>query len=780
MDTDLCWSARGLLGLLLIGANLAWAEEGSINPPISVPLTALESTEVPEQSQLVTRVRGQLLERGTRARIPNANIFVLPQKLKATTDSEGRFLFEGFPVDQPFSWVVNVAGYKKLESPDRVSTNAERTLYIERDSYLVYETTIYDQADKRDDRTRSTKAKELVQLPGSFGDPIKAIQNLPGVNRPLGISSQVAIEGSAPGDTRYLLNGHEIPLIFHFGGFTSVVFPEVLDSVDFLAAGYGPEYSRALGGQIGASIRSPRQDRTYGLAFVDLFQAGALLEGKLGDNGGFFLGARQSYIGQVLKAAASASSNESDFDLTLAPSYADQIAVFENSPTPRHFFRLTALRSSDTLQFLLDSPVGRPASGRGTFFNERTFYRLLPEFRYRFSDTLKWQSSFALGNDFIRLDIYNDYLDIRQTVLTSRGELEWNVTEPFSTYIGFDHRYTWADVGFRFPNAAFGSASSTSAPLQANETLQSSEIGLYWRNRWSPPGTAWTIFPNLRLDYFTVTREVILEPRFALRYNLMPGLSLRGAVGNYAQTPQAQELSSTFGNQSLLAPRAWHYTAGFEKDFRGGRSQGLLWICDFWYRDFDKLIAPSQDFVQRNGSLVAERYNNREEGQAFGLSTSLRLTGRPWTAQVSYTLSESRRNRPEEGDFRFQFDQTHILNAIVSVELGGNWSLSSRLRFTTGNAFTPIVGALFDSDDDIFRPIQGARNSDRFSGFFSWDVRVDKKWVFDTWILSLYLDVQNLSNRKNTETLNYSFDYTQSEEVSFIPILPTLGLKGEF
>lgn len=785
--TGLYWSARIFFLFLLLGVSASNAEESPA--PISPSEPAVEQKSDPEPepeppaADPVNRVRisGELFERGTRVRIANANVFVLPQKLKATTDARGRFVLEDVPVGQPFTWVVNVAGYRKFEKEDQISDgNLKRVFYIERDSYFVYETTIYDQAEKRDDRTRSTKAKELVQMPGSFGDPIKAIQNLPGVNRPQGISSQVAIEGAAPGDTRYLLNGHEIPLIFHFGGFTSVLFPEVLDSVEFLAAGYGPEYSRALGGQIGGTIRSPRRDRTYGLAFVDLFQAGALLEGNLGTNGGFFLGVRQSYIGQVLKAAANASGRESDFNLTLAPSYADQIAVFEHSPTPRHFLRLTALRSSDTLQFLLDAPVGRPASGRGTFFNERTFYRLMPEFNYRFSDDLKWRSSSALGDDYIRLDIYNDYLDIKQTVLTTRGELEWKVSESYSTYFGFDHRYTWADVGFRFPNASFGDASSTSASLQASESLKASEIGLYWRNRWSPSDTAWTFLPNLRLDYFKVTREVILEPRLAARYALSPGLTLRGAVGLYAQPPQAQQLSATFGNQNLLAPRAWHYTAGFEKDFRGGRNSGLVWICDFWYRDFDRLIAASKDYVTRNGELVPERYNNRESGRAFGLSTSLRFTGRPLSGQLSYTLSQSRRTRPEEGEFRFQFDQTHILNAIVAKELTENWTISSRLRYTTGNAFTPIRGAVFDSDDDVFRPIQGGLNSDRYSGFLSWDIRLDKKWVFDTWIMSFYIDIQNVLNRKNTETLNYSFDYSQSEQVSFIPILPTVGLKGEF
>ncbi len=206
--TGLYWSARIFFLFLLLGVSASNAEESPA--PISPSEPAVEQKSDPEPepeppaADPVNRVRisGELFERGTRVRIANANVFVLPQKLKATTDARGRFVLEDVPVGQPFTWVVNVAGYRKFEKEDQISDgNLKRVFYIERDSYFVYETTIYDQAEKRDDRTRSTKAKELVQMPGSFGDPIKAIQNLPGVNRPQGISSQVAIEGAAPGDT---------------------------------------------------------------------------------------------------------------------------------------------------------------------------------------------------------------------------------------------------------------------------------------------------------------------------------------------------------------------------------------------------------------------------------------------------------------------------------------------------------------------------------------------------------------------------------------------------
>ncbi len=64
--------------------------------------------------------------------------------------------------------------------------------------------------------------------------------------------------------------------------------------------------------------------------------------------------------------------------------------------------------------------------------------------------------------------------------------------------------------------------------------------------------------------------------------------------------------------------------------------------------------------------------------------------------------------------------------------------------------------------------------------FFALDIRVDKKWIYDTWILSAYLDIQNLTNHKNPETITYSYNYLQSATVNGLPILPTLGVQGEF
>jgi hypothetical protein len=98
----------------------------------------------------------------------------------------------------------------------------------------------------------------------------------------------------------------------------------------------------------------------------------------------------------------------------------------------------------------------------------------------------------------------------------------------------------------------------------------------------------------------------------------------------------------------------------------------------------------------------------------------------------------------------------------------------------TGNPLTPITGGIFDSDNDVYIPVRGHYFSTRLSPFFQWDVRLDKKWIYDTWILSLYLDIQNATNRMNTENLVYSTDYSQSAKASGLPLVPIFGLQGEF
>jgi hypothetical protein len=91
-----------------------------------------------------------------------------------------------------------------------------------------------------------------------------------------------------------------------------------------------------------------------------------------------------------------------------------------------------------------------------------------------------------------------------------------------------------------------------------------------------------------------------------------------------------------------------------------------------------------------------------------------------------------------------------------------------------------VTGSNFDSDNDVYIPVTGRIYSQRFDPFNQLDVRFDRKFIYDSWILTAYLDIQNLTNSRNSQNIQYSYDYKQNTKVRGLPILPTFGIKGEF
>ena len=304
--------------------------------------------------------QGRLLEKGTQLPLKEVSVFLLPQKLKVQTDDKGHFQFSELNEGE-YQLIVNLSGYKKLEKQILIfetsgNDSLQSQFYLEKETYLAFETTVVGQKQKRDQTQKTLTQEQFLSMPGSGGDPVKAVQNLPGVNRVQGFSSQVVIQGGEPKDTAYNIDGHEIPIVFHFGGLTSVVMPEALEQVDYLSAGYGSEYSRATGGIIGLKTKKPdageRQKKSF--FFADNLKIGGLFEKNLDDNSSFLISGRASYVGLFLKEIA--KDNE-DFNLTVAPEFYDLTSVYHQKLNATDDFNFIALASRDTLAFVLKEPL---------------------------------------------------------------------------------------------------------------------------------------------------------------------------------------------------------------------------------------------------------------------------------------------------------------------------------------------------------------------------------------------------------------------------------------
>ena len=89
---------------------------------------------------------------------------------------------------------------------------------------------------------QTLQAEEIKYIPGTQGDTLKAVQNLPGVARaPYGIGL-LPVWGSSPADTRVYIDGVSIPTLYHFGGLRSTVNSEMVDALTFVPGGYKADH----------------------------------------------------------------------------------------------------------------------------------------------------------------------------------------------------------------------------------------------------------------------------------------------------------------------------------------------------------------------------------------------------------------------------------------------------------------------------------------------------------------------------------------------------------
>lgn len=257
-----------------------------------------------------------------------------------------------------------------------------------------------------------------------------------------------------------------------------------------------------------------------------------------------------------------------------------------------------------------------------------------------------------------------------------------------------------------------------------------------------------------------------------------------------------------YGNPELDPIAAVHYSIGVEQQIFENVEFGL----EGFFKDISGLVVRSDRMVERNGELVPERFSNDGAGEVLGMELLLKHnpTDR-FFGWVSYTMMRSRRvDHPGERERLFDYDQTHILNIVASAVLGRGWEAGVRFRLASGNPYTPVIDSVYDADSDIYMPVYGETNTGRLPIFHQLDVRVDKRWEWKYLKVSVYLDVQNVYNRKNVEktmggtSINplmdaqneynqnsmagdqYNYDYTKRRYFYGLPILPSLGLKLEY
>ena len=730
---------------------------------------------------LLFSLQGKLVEKGSKTPIPFATIIVKDEfNTTLETDANGSFKMNSSSAIMQAD--VSATGYRPATFKFTCTANApcRHTIFLQPLEFSnTFQTMVRSKKKKVDQNQKTLTDEDFLSVPGAGRDPIKAVSNLAGINRAPAFASNVIIQGAGLFDTQYFIDGHEVPIVFHFGGLSTVVFPEATESVDYFSAGYSPKFSRALGGVIGLNLRSPRNDRFRALGFMDVYNVGGLIEGGMGHHS-YLFSLRQSYIGAVLKAVLKSET----LSFNVAPRYSDLTGVYEYSPSSKKQFRITSIASIDALSLITKDPFANDPFLRGNFKNKTQFLRLIPQYNQTIDNHTNVSTSLGVGVDQFKFNLDNGLLDIRSATITPR--LEWNQTyaDQSNLILGMDHRIHRTRAIVSLPNdyapGGLFNPLSSSTVVKTDVTTTEFDGGLYARYTEMFWNQRVGLTPGLRMDYFQSTNDVFFDPRYAAWILLSHQLKLKTQGGLYHQPPQPRETTKVGGNPDLATPRAWHMTAGFEKQFTLPNDQGLVLEAGYFSRWFDDIVTRSNQLIDKGFGLVPEFYNSSTTGRSQGGELTLKFQTSRMQTQLAYTLLKSQLNEVGYGKYRSPYDQTHNVNFIAGVDLKKRWRLGARIRYVSGNPYTPVTSSSFDADQGVYVPQRGRYYSARASDFFQIDIRIDKEWLLKTWKLALYLDMQNISNRANQESVEFSYDFQRLIPSNGLPFIPSFGLRGEY
>ncbi len=755
------------------------------------------NTAEPENSDLPVNLDGTVRRMGDRKFLGGVKLSVMvgEERFTATTDDDGKFELRGLPKGTAFIQ-LSAPGYDQTQQNVRVEPESLTSIKLWLRPIASADEDMVVIADKPEpDITRRTiTVKEIQKIPGTFGDPVRVIQNLPGTARaPFG-TGLVVVRGSNPEDTAFYVDGIRVPLIYHLGGLVSIINEDLVGSVDYLPGGYGVEYGRSMGGiiNINTSTNYPKVFRAE--ASVDLLDSSAVVQGRTGKNDrwGVTAAGRRSYIDAFIPFFTGNSG------FTVKPYWWDYQVKVDDLKKENGRFTTLLMGFGDKLYFGTPDNVaqGTDQDTQGDADVKYGAHRLIMQYNQRLAPELMLRLTPSVGYDEFGFAVGDAFSFVQKSWLVEvRGDALWEASDWLTVRPGVDL------IALGFPYQVIldlpysPEAVANTDPLAEREDFQSKFTGTAWSltpfiETWIKPlngSDRLNLIPGIRFNSFVLPNYRInsIDPRFSARFSPIENMTLKGGTGLYHQPPQGPDLGFNQDDIQVDYEYAWSSELGIEHRFSDIIEADLT----VFHKKLNDLIVQSEDIQTTEDAFFV----NGGEGRVRGLEVLVRHNpvGR-FFGWVSYTLSKAERyavpidsrgnTRPSEADSwrPFEYDQTHILVALAGLELPKDWGVSSRFRYVTGNPYTPYAGAVYDIDQDIYYPFpEGEPLQERLPPFVALDLRADKRFTFKRWWLEAYVDLLNVVRGQNPEALEYNYDYTQTTYVRGLPFLPSIGVRAE-
>ena len=625
-------------------------------PPPPPPVTPPE--EGPPRTSVL---RGKLVELGTRIPVTSATVTAEVAGRTYTTDADQKGHFRLALPPGTAKIGVFAPAHNAFAQQETLVDKQELavTYFVERDRYDPYEIVVVGD-QRREEVSRITlRGAEIHQIPGTFGDPFRVIQALPGVASVVSLLPFPVIRGASPSSTGFLIDGTEVPLLFHLLSGPSVIHPEFIDEIQFYPGGAPAPYGGYTGGVVdGRTVRGDGKE----LIDIDanLLQVGGLVREPIKPlDITVTAAARYGFPGFLLSLATNqASLSYWDYQLRV------------DGGTKANGWTVFAFGANDELDQVAanvdpnnPNPPLTPSLILGFHRIDLRYHATTGSLETTARVVLGYDHTFSTGTDF--------------TVLRAEPSIRsrWKLDDQLSLSGGLDGAAHDLQQGGG-ANAAGGPLAAITGDLSTSYLFAGFVEGL-WR-----PTSNWLIRPGVRGDInkdTTATKESI-DPRLTVRYKLatrdLPDVRpdsddsavwLKASSGIYHQPPRfvvpvpgLDQMPLKYG---LL--RSFQNSLGVEVPLE--HSLSLSTEGFFNYMDptiFDLSINGATEGTAGNATLIPtsvivsqdptqmyiDALTKPQLGRAYGLEFLLRRQSKSGVfGWISYTLSRAERYHSGEG-----------------------------------------------------------------------------------------------------------------------------------
>ncbi|MGD0337730.1 MAG: TonB-dependent receptor [Bacteroidota bacterium] len=591
--------------------------------------------------------------------------------------------------------------------------------------------------------------RDIVMTPGGAADIFQSLKTMPGITL-VSESAELYVRGGDPTETITMLDNATLyhPYTFEssYGGLFSNINTSAVKGMYFSSGGFSARYGNALSGVLDLKTKS---DASGPALQVGLSMANVSLSGEMtlfNNSLSLHIDGRQTLTRPMFAINGGLDRFPTipvsrDADLLLRWKYSGSGSV-----------KLVVFQGNDKEGVNVD----------------------LPEFSGVFDNT----SSNTLINIYHE-DIINQSVFISNSVSANRYKRTWQLGA-MDIAMTEDVKKIRSDVSIQLtPHLNMQGGLETefretqvdgTIPLtdyERNTGAQTKDLGELFRSvRYGGFGeiemsglfgiTALMLQAGVRGDYVAVLNQGWVDPRISLGYQLNEKTTFRISTGIFHQMFDPRSMQSAEGTSGIQPMKAAHLVLG--TDYILDENSNLRCETYYkWYSHLPREISPHQ-------------YDNSGYGYACGIDLiakgklSNKLAG--W---VSYGFLNSKRLWMDyDGLLPSQYDITHNLTIILTYDIAMDWQVGLSAKMATGSPFTPVTGAEYHSDRNVYEPLYGATNSDRLPTYRRVDCRVTHYFqLFEKYFTVLYLECLNVLNLENI------FGYTYSRDFSEKRVLPS-------